>query len=45
MLKILLATCLTTLDVLHAADDPVDQDFVEELEHIVARTRAALAAL
>ena len=45
MLRILLATCLTTLDALHAADNPVDAEFVEDLERIVARTRAEIAEL
>jgi hypothetical protein len=43
MLKIMLATCQTTLDTLRAADNPLDRDFVAELEHIVARTEAEIA--
>jgi hypothetical protein len=43
MLRILLATCLTTLDALEAADNPVDAEFVTDLERIAARTRGELA--
>ena len=45
MLKILLATSETTLDALRAADNPLDEQFVKELAHIVERTRAELTAL
>lgn len=45
MLRILLATCETALDAFHAADNPVDADFVEDLERITERTRKELAAL
>ena len=45
MLTILLATCETTLDTLLAADNPVDTEFVADLEQIVERTRQELTAL
>jgi hypothetical protein len=45
MLRILLATCETTLDAFRAADNPVDVDFVAELQRITERTRAELAEL
>lgn len=45
MLRILLATCETALDAFHAADNPVDAGFVEELGRIAERTRQELAAL
>ena len=43
MLKILVATCETTLDALNAADNPVDGQLIVDLEKLVARTRAELA--
>lgn len=45
MLRILLATCETTLDAFRAADNPVDSDFVADLERITERTRAELVVL
>jgi hypothetical protein len=45
MLRILLATCETTLDAFRAADNPVDVDFVVELQRITERTRTELADL
>jgi hypothetical protein len=45
MLRILLATCETTLDAFRAADNPVDADFVADLQRITERTRAELAEL
>jgi hypothetical protein len=45
MLRILLATCETTLDAFRGADNPVDVDFVAELQRITERTRAELAEL
>lgn len=45
MLRILLATCETTLDALHAADNPVDVEFVADLERVTVRTRRELEAL
>jgi hypothetical protein len=44
MLRILLATCETALDAFHAADNPLDAEFVEELQRITDRTRQELAA-
>lgn len=43
MLRILLATCETALHAFHAADNPVDAGFVEELQRIAERTRQELA--
>jgi hypothetical protein len=45
MLRILLATCETTLDAFQAADNPLDADFVADLQRITERTRAELAEL
>jgi hypothetical protein len=45
MLKILLATCLATLDALQAADNPLDSDFTDDLQHLVARTSVELEQL
>lgn len=45
MLRILLATCETALDAFRAADNPIDTEFVADLERITERTRQELAAL
>jgi hypothetical protein len=45
MLRILLATCETRLDAFRAADNPLDADFVADLQRITERTRAELAGL
>ena len=45
MLRILYATCKTSLDAFHAADNPVDGEFVAELERITERTFQELKAL
>jgi hypothetical protein len=45
MLRILLATCETALDAFHAADNPIDAEFVADLERVTERTRQELAAL
>ena len=45
ILRILLATCLTTLDALNAAGNPVDEEFVADLERLIGRTRRELEAL
>jgi hypothetical protein len=45
MLRILLATCETALDAFLAADNPVDSEFVAELERITQRTREEIDAL
>jgi hypothetical protein len=42
MLMILLATCERALEAFQAADNPVDRDFVVELERIAVRTRGEL---
>ena len=45
MLRILLATSERALEAFQAADNPVDTEFVADLERIVDRTRLELAAL
>jgi hypothetical protein len=45
MLRILYATCKTSLDAFRAADNPVDTEFVAELERITERTFQELKAL
>lgn len=45
MLRILLATCETALDAFRAADNPLDEAFVADLEGITERTREELVAL
>ncbi len=45
MLAILLATSERALEAFQAADNPVDEEFVEDLKRIVERTRAELARL
>ena len=45
MLLILLATAERALEAFQAADNPADNDFVADLERIVIRTRAELAAM
>jgi hypothetical protein len=45
MLVILLATCERTLEAFEEADDPVDPDFIADLERVIERTRGELAAL
>ncbi len=44
MLVILLATCERTLEAFEEADDPVDPDFIGDLERVIERTRDELAA-
>jgi hypothetical protein len=44
MLRILLATCLATRDALDAADNPVDRQFRDDLDRLITRTEAELAA-
>jgi hypothetical protein len=44
MLRILLATSERALEAFRAASNPVDQEFVADLERIVERTRAELEA-
>jgi hypothetical protein len=45
LLLILLATCERALEAFSAADNALDESFVGDLEHIVARTRQELKAL
>ncbi len=45
MLRILLATSERALQAFQAAGNPVDREFVADLERIIDRTRAELAAL
>jgi len=44
MLKILLATALTTRDALSAADNPLDRKFRADLDRLIERTERELAA-
>lgn len=45
MLRILLGVCETALDAFRAADNPLDSEFVADLERIAERTRSELEAL
>ena len=45
MLRILLAVCQTALDAFQAADNPLDTEFVKDLERIMERSRVELEAL
>lgn len=45
LLRILIATGERALEAFQASENPVDADFVAELEHIIARSRDELAAL
>lgn len=45
MLRILLATCETTLDTLRAADNPVDEELARLLGLMTERSRAELIRL
>ena len=45
MLRILLATSERALEAFQAAGNPVDREFVADLERIVQRTRAELDAV
>ena len=45
LLRILIATGERALEAFHASENPVDADFVAELERIIARSRDELAAL
>jgi hypothetical protein len=42
MLRILLATCQTAIDAFQAANNPVDQELLIDLENMVERTRGEL---
>ena len=45
LLVILLATCERALEAFTAADNPVDESFVTDLERVAARTRQEIEAL
>ncbi len=45
MLRILLATCETTLDTLRVADNPVYEELVDMLGRMIDRTRNELRRL
>ena len=44
MLKILYGVCQTALDTFHAADNPLDAEFVADLQRITDRTSVELEA-
>ncbi len=45
LLRILVACGEKAIEAFHAADNPIDHDFVTELERVVDRSRAELAVL
>lgn len=45
LLRILIATGERALEAFQASENPVDADFVAELERIIARSRDELATL
>jgi hypothetical protein len=45
MLTILHAACKTALDAFYAADNPVDNELIADLEKMVERTRVELERL
>jgi len=45
ILKILIAASETALDAFRAADNPVDEEFVRDLERVLRRSREELDAL
>jgi hypothetical protein len=45
MLRILNGTCAAALDAFHAADNPVDEQLVDDLEQMVQRTRGEIERL
>jgi hypothetical protein len=45
LLRILVATGEKTIEAFHAAGNPVDVDFLSELERVIERSRQELAAL
>jgi hypothetical protein len=45
LLVILLATCERALEAFTAADNPLDESFVTDLERIVTRTEQEIEAL
>ena len=42
MLTILLATCEQALEAFQAPDNPLDEEFVRDLERVMVRTRGEL---
>jgi hypothetical protein len=44
MLVLLLAACEQALETFQAADNPLDREFVTDLERIIERTRRELGA-
>ena len=44
LLRILIAACEKSLEAFQAADNPVDGEFVRDLERVLERSRAELAA-
>ena len=45
MLRILIGVCQTAVDAFQAADNPLDTEFVKDLERMMERTRQELEAL
>jgi hypothetical protein len=45
MLRILYGACTAALDAFHAADNPVDEGLVADLEKMVERTKAEIERL
>jgi hypothetical protein len=45
LLRLLIATGETTIEAFHASANPVDEDFVKDLERIIRRSRDELAVL
>jgi hypothetical protein len=45
MLRILYGACLAALDALRAADNPVDEQLVVDLEAMVERTKGEIGRL
>jgi hypothetical protein len=45
MLRILYGACAAALDAFHAADNPVDEQLVADLEGMVERTRGEIERL
>jgi hypothetical protein len=45
MLKILYAACATAVDAFRAADNPVDEELIADLERMVERTRREIDRL
>jgi hypothetical protein len=45
MLRILYGSCMTALDAFRAADNPVDEELVLELESMVERTKSEIERL